>query len=194
MPAKTVTEFIAYVKANPGKINLASGGSGTPLYVAGALFRMMAGRQNGRRHLSGRGRGDARSVGGRVQAMFGVMPASLGYLKSGKLRALAVTSDKRQELLPNVPAMSEFLPGYEAAGWYGIVAPKGTPAAIVDKLNKQVNAALADVATRKRFTDLGCNVFTGSPADFEKFIAPKPTNGRRWSSSPASRRIDLVIL
>ena len=110
-------------------------------------------------------------VGGRVQAMFGVMPASLGYIKSGKLRALAVTSLKRQELLPDVPAMAEFLPGYEANGWYGLVAPKGTPPDVVTTLNKQVNAALADPAMRKRFTDLGCDVFTGTPSDFAKFIA-----------------------
>jgi tripartite-type tricarboxylate transporter receptor subunit TctC len=170
VPAKTVPEFIAYVKANPGKINLASGGSGTPLYVAGALFRMMADLKMVDVIYQGEGAAMPDLIGGRVQSMFGVMPASLGYLKSGKLRALAVTSAKRQDLLPDVPAMAEFLPGYEANGWYGIVAPKGTPAAIVDKLNKQVNAALADAATRKRFTDLGCNVFTGSPADFEKFI------------------------
>ena len=170
VPAKTVTEFIAYVKANPGKVNLASGGSGTPLYVAGALFRMMADLKMVDVLYQGEAAAMPDLIGGRVQAMFGVMPASLGYIKSGKLRALAVTSEKRQAELPGVPAMAEFLPGYEAAGWYGIVAPKGTPPAVVDKLNRQVNAALADAATRKRFTDLGCNVFTGSPADFEKFI------------------------
>jgi len=170
VPAKTVTEFIAYVKANPGKVNLASGGSGTPLYVAGALFRMMADLKMVDVLYQGEAAAMPDLIGGRVQAMFGVMPASLGYIRSGKLRALAVTSEKRQAELPGVPAMAEFLPGYEAAGWYGIVAPKGTPPAVVDKLNRQVNAALADAATRKRFTDLGCNVFTGSPADFEKFI------------------------
>jgi tripartite-type tricarboxylate transporter receptor subunit TctC len=110
-------------------------------------------------------------LSGQVQAMFGVMPASISYIKADKLRALAVTSTKRQELLPDVPAMAEFLPGYEANGWYGIVAPKGTPANAVEAINKQVNAALADPAMRKRFTDLGCDVFTGSPADFGKFIA-----------------------
>ncbi len=106
----------------------------------------------------------------RVQMMFGVMPAALAQIRSGRLRALAVTSAKRQAELPGVPAMAEFLPGYEALGWYGIVAPKGTPNDVVDILNKEINAALADPATRKRFTDLGCDVFTGSPADFEKFI------------------------
>jgi len=110
-------------------------------------------------------------LSGQVQAMFGVMPASLGYIRSGKLNALAVTSAKRQEILPNVPAMAEFLPGYEANGWYGVVAPKGTPPEIIDTLNKQVNAALADPKMRQRFTELGCDVFSGTPADFQKFIA-----------------------
>ena len=169
--AKTVLEFIAYAKANPGKINLASGGSGTPLYVAGALFRMMAGVNLVDVIYQGEGAAMPDLLGGQVQAMFGVMPASLGYVKAGKLRALAVTSPKRQALLPDVPAMAEFLPGYEANGWYGLVAPKGTPQNVIDTLNKQVNAALADPAMRKRFTDLGCGVFTGTPADFGKFIA-----------------------
>jgi tripartite-type tricarboxylate transporter receptor subunit TctC len=171
VPAKNVAEFIAYAKANPGKINLASGGSGTPLYVAGALFKMMAGVNLVDVIYQGEGGAMPDLLGGQVQAMFGVMPASLGYIKSGKLRPLAVTSAKRQGLLPDVPAMAEFLPGYEANGWYGIVAPKGTPAGVVNTLNKQVDAALADPATRKRFTDLGCNVFSGSPDDFKKFIA-----------------------
>jgi len=109
-------------------------------------------------------------LSGQVQAMFGVMPASLGYIRSGKLNALAVTSSTRQEVLPDVPAMAEFLPGYEANGWYGVVAPKGTPPEVIETLNKQINAALADPTMRKRFTELGCGVFTGSPADFEKFI------------------------
>jgi tripartite-type tricarboxylate transporter receptor subunit TctC len=170
VPAKTVPEFIAYAKANPGKMNLASSGSGTPLYVAGALFRMMADIKLVDVIYPGEGAAMPDLLSGQVQAMFGVMPASLGYLKSGKLRALAVTSAKRQELLPDVPAMAEFLPGYEANGWYGIVVPKGTPPAIVATLNRQVNAALADPATRKRFTDLGCDVFTGTPDDFGKFI------------------------
>src|SRR5215470_105768 len=110
-------------------------------------------------------------ISGQVQVYFGVMPASLGYIRAGKLRALAVTSANRQEALPEVPTMSEFLPGYEARGWYGIVVPKATPTEIVDKLNTEINAALADPATKKRLTDVGCAVFAGSPADFGKFIA-----------------------
>jgi tripartite-type tricarboxylate transporter receptor subunit TctC len=171
VPAKTVPEFIAYAKANPGKINLASGGTGTPLYVAGALFKMMAGVNMLDVIYQGEGAAMPDLLGGQVQAMFGVMPASLGYIKSGKLNALAVTSAKRQDVLPDVPAMAEFLPGYEANGWYGVVAPKGTPPEIVDTLNKQINAALADPTMRQRFTELGCGVFTGTPADFQKFIA-----------------------
>ena len=170
VPAKTVPEFIAYAKANPGKINMASGGNATPLHVAGELFKMMAGVDLV--HVPYRGEGLALPdlIGGQVQVMFGVMPASLGYIRAGKLRALAVTSANRQEALPDVPTMSEFLPGYEARGWYGIVVPKATPTEIVDKLNTEINAALADPVTKKRLTDVGCAVFAGSPADFGKFI------------------------
>jgi tripartite-type tricarboxylate transporter receptor subunit TctC len=171
VPAKTVPEFIAYAKANPGKINLASGGTGTPLYVAGALFKMMAGVSMLDVIYQGEGAAMPDLLGGQVQAMFGVMPASLGYIKSGKLNALAVTSPKRQGVLPDVPAMAEFLSGYEANGWYGVAAPKGTPPEIIETLNKQINAALADPTMRQRFTELGCGVFSGSPADFQKFIA-----------------------
>jgi tripartite-type tricarboxylate transporter receptor subunit TctC len=171
VPVKTVPEFIAYAKANPGKINMASGGSGTPAHVAGELFKMMAGINMV--HVPYRGEGLALPdlISGQLQAMFGVMPASLGYIKAGKLRALAVTTAKRQELLPDVPTVGEFLPGYEARGWYGIVVPKATPVNIIEKLNQEINAALADPTMKTRLTDLGCAVFAGSPADFGKFIA-----------------------
>jgi tripartite-type tricarboxylate transporter receptor subunit TctC len=168
--AKTVPEFIALAKANPGKINQASGGTGTPLFVAGALFQMLAGVKMTDVLYQGEAQAYPDLLSDRVQVMFGVMPAALPHIRSGRLRALAITSAKRHDELPGVPAMAEFLPGYEALGWYGIVAPKGTPKEVVDILNGQVNAALADAPTRKRFTDLGCDVFTGSPADFEKFI------------------------
>jgi tripartite-type tricarboxylate transporter receptor subunit TctC len=171
VPAKTVPEFIAHAKANPGKINMASGGNGTPGHVAGALFKMMAGVDMV--HVPYRG--DALVlpdlISGQVQVYFGVMPASLGYIRAGKLRALAVTSATRQEALPDVPTVGEFLPGFEARGWYGIVVPKATPAEIVGKLNQEINAALADPNMKKRLTDLGVAVFAGSPADFGKFIA-----------------------
>ncbi len=171
LPFKSVPEFISYVKANPGKVNLAASGVGTPLYAAGALFKMMAGLNMLDVNYQGELAAMPDLLSGQVQAMFGVMPASLGYIKSGQLRALAVTSKKRQELMPDVPAMSEFLPGYEASGWYGVSAPKGTPADIVQILNTQVNAGLADANVRKRLDDLGCNVFNGTPDDFAKFVA-----------------------
>jgi tripartite-type tricarboxylate transporter receptor subunit TctC len=171
VPTKTVPEFIAHAKANPGKINMASGGSGTPAHVAGELFKMMAGINMV--HVPYRGEAVALPdlVSGQVQAIFGVLPASLGYIRAGQLRALAVTSLKRQTVVPDLPAMAEFLPGFEAHGWYGIVAPKATPAEIVERLNREINAALADAKMRERLTDLGCAVFSGSPADFGKFIA-----------------------
>jgi tripartite-type tricarboxylate transporter receptor subunit TctC len=176
--AKTVPQFIALAKANPGKLNLASGGIGTPLYVAGALFQMMAGVKLTDVHYLGEGGAIPDLLADRTQAMFGVMPASLAYIRSGKFRALAVTSAKRQPELPDVPAMDEFLPGYEANGWYGIVAPKGTPKAVVDLLNKQINAALADPKMRARLSAIGCAMFSGSPADFGRFIAAETT---KWA-------------
>src|SRR5262245_59357159 len=171
VPVKTVPEFVAYAKANPGKINIGSGGTGSPAHVAGELFKMMAGVDM--LHVPYRGEGLALPdlISGQLQAMFGVMPASLGYIKSGKLRALAVTTAKRQELLPDIPTVGEVLPGYEARGWYGIVVPRATPVKIIEKLNQEINAALADPTMKTRLTDLGCAVFAGSPADFGKFIA-----------------------
>ena len=171
VPAKTVPEFIAYAKANPGKINMASSGNATPLHVAGELFKMMAGVDLV--HVAYRGEPVARPdlLTGQVQMMFGVLPSSLPYIRSGQMRALAVTAAGRLAVLPDVPAMDEFLPGYEASGWYGIAAPKATPPEIVERLNKEVNTGLADAKTRERLTDLGCLVFAGSPADFERFIA-----------------------
>lgn len=171
VPARTVSEFIAYARANPGKLNLAAGGNGTPLYVAGQLFKMMANVDLTDVSYQGEAAAIPDLISGQVQVMFGVTPASLGYIKSGKLRALAVTTAARQRVLPDVPAMAEYLPGYEASGWYGVVAPKGTPTEIIEKLNKEINAALADPAINQRLTDLGCAVFAGSPAEFGAFIA-----------------------
>jgi tripartite-type tricarboxylate transporter receptor subunit TctC len=171
VPAKTVPEFIAYAKANPGKINMASAGNATPLHVAGELFKMMAGVDVV--HVPYRGEAVAMPdlLSGQVQVMFGVVPSSLQHIRSGQLRALAVTTEKRLGVLPDVPAMAEFLPGYEASGWYGISAPKATPPEIVDKLNKEINAGLADPKMKARLADLGCLVFAGSPADYAKFVA-----------------------
>jgi tripartite-type tricarboxylate transporter receptor subunit TctC len=171
VPAQTVPEFIAYAKANPGKINMAAPGMGSPLAVAGELFKMMAGVDMADVNYQGEAPAIPDLISGQVQVMFGVMPSSLGYIRSGKLRALAVTSPKRQDALPGVPAMAEFLPGYEAAGWYGVVAQKGVPDDIVGKLNTEINAAIADPAIKQRLIELGCLLSAGSPADFAKFIA-----------------------
>jgi tripartite-type tricarboxylate transporter receptor subunit TctC len=170
VPAKTIPEFIAYAKANPGKINMASGGVGSPLHVAGELFKMMAGVDL--IHVPYRSEGVALPdlLAGQVQVLFGVMPASLGHVKSGRLRALGVTTAQRQELLPDVPAIAEYLPGYEANGWYGIVAPKGIPDETIATLNKSINAALADPGMKQRFVDLGCAISASTPAEFGKFI------------------------
>ena len=171
VPARTVPEFIAYAKANPGKINMASGGTGSPLHVAGELFKLIA--RVDMVHVPYRSEALALPdlISGQVQVLFGVMPASLGYIRAGKLNALAVTSAKRQEVLPDVPALSEFLPGFEANGWYGVGVPKATPTEIVNRLNREINAALADPQMRRRLDELGCAVFAGSPAEFGQFIA-----------------------
>ncbi len=171
VPANTVPEFIAYAKANPGKINMASSGNATPLHVGGELFKMMAGVDLV--HVPYRGEPVARPdlLSGQVQVMFGVVPSSLPYIKSGQMRALAVSTAKRLEVLPDVPAMDEFLPGYEASGWYGIAAPKDTPPEIVEKLNQAINAGLADPKTKERLADLGCLVFPGPPADMARYVA-----------------------
>ena len=171
VPAKTVPEFIAYAKANSGTINMASSGNATPLHVGGELFQMMAGVKLV--HVPYRGEPTARPdlLSGKVQLMFGVVPSSLPYIRSGQMRALAVSTEKRLAVLPDVPAMAEFLPGYEASGWYGIAAPKDTPAEIVEKLNKEINAGLADPKTKERLSELGCLVSAGSPADMAKYVA-----------------------
>ena len=171
VPAKTIPEFIAYAKANPGKVNVASTGNGTPLHVAAVLFNMLADVKLV--HVAYRGEPSVWPdlLSGQVQAMFAVLPSALPYIKGGQVRALGVTAAKRQAVLPDVATIAEFLPGYEASGWYGIVAPKDTPAAIVEKLNKEINSGLADAKTSKRLADLGCLVFSGSPANFSTFIA-----------------------
>jgi tripartite-type tricarboxylate transporter receptor subunit TctC len=171
LPAKTVPELIAYAKANPGKINMASAGKGTPLDVAGELFKMMAGVEIVSVTYQGESQAIPDLLSGQMQIMFGVVPASLGYIKSGKLRALAVTTAVRQQVLPEVPAMGEFLPGFEASGWYGIAAPKDTPADVVALLNKTINDALRDPEIKKRLAELGVGPGGGSASDFGAFIA-----------------------
>jgi tripartite-type tricarboxylate transporter receptor subunit TctC len=171
IPAKTVPEFIAYAKANPGRINFASGGIGTSIHLSGELFKMMTGIDM--QHVPYRGNGPALTdlLGGQVQIMFDTMPAAIGYVRAGRLRALAVTTAMRSEVLPNIPTVGEYVPGYEASGLYGVAAPRNTPAEIVDKLNREINAALADPAMKTRLADLGGIVLAGSPADFARLIA-----------------------
>jgi tripartite-type tricarboxylate transporter receptor subunit TctC len=171
VPAKTVPEFIAYAKANPGKINIASGGIGGPSHVSAELFKMMTGTDM--LLVSYRGMAPAVTdlLAGQVQLMFNSLPASIEYIKAGTLRALAVTTATRSETLPSIPTMREFVPGYEAPTWYGVGVPKNTPAEIVDKLNKEVNSALADPKMKARLADLGGVALPGSSAEFGKFIA-----------------------
>ena len=170
-PAKTVPEFIAYAKANPGKINMASAGNGTGGHVAGELFKMMTGVNMV--HVPYRGAGPALTdlIGGQVQVMFDVMTSSIEHIRAGKLRALAVTSSTRSEALPDVPTMGELVPGYEASNIRGVGVPRNTPAEIIDRLNKEINAGLADPKMKARFADLGATVLAGSPADFGRLMA-----------------------
>ncbi len=170
-PAKTVPEFIAYAKANPGKLAMASAGNGTSGHVAGELFKMMAGVDL--LHVPYRGGPPAVAdlLGGRVQVLFDVLTNSLELIRTGKLRALAVTTAERSEALPDIPTLAEFVPGYEASYWTGLAAPRGTPTEIVEKLNDEINAALDDPKIKARITDLGGTVLVGSTADFGKLIA-----------------------
>jgi tripartite-type tricarboxylate transporter receptor subunit TctC len=171
VPAKTVPEFIAYAKANPGKLNMASPGSGTVTHVAGELFKMMTGVNMV--HVPYRGGAPAISdlLGGQLQAMFDILSESIEYIRAGKLRPLAVTTATRVPALPDVPTVSEFVPGYEATAWWGVGAPRNTPADIIDKLNREINLGLADPKIMDRLTDLGGTVLAGAPADFGKLIA-----------------------
>jgi tripartite-type tricarboxylate transporter receptor subunit TctC len=171
VPAKTVPEFIAFARANPGKINMASGGNGTTLHVSGELFKMMTGLDMV--HVPYRG-ADPMLIdllGGQVQVTFDPMPSSIEYVRTGRLRALAVTTASRSEALPEVPSVGEFVPGYESSTWYGVGAPKNTPAEIVDKLNKEINAGLANPKIKARLADLGNVGFALSSTDFGKLIA-----------------------
>jgi tripartite-type tricarboxylate transporter receptor subunit TctC len=170
-PAKTVGQFISYAKANPGKINMGSGGIGSTGHVAGELFNMMAGLRMA--HVPYRGEAPAITdlLAGQVQVVFSTPGSVMSDVKAGMLRALAVTSAKRMDVLPDVPALAESLPGYEAVSWAGIGAPARTPAEIIDKLNAEINASLADPALKAKLANFGAAVMTGSPADFGKFIA-----------------------
>jgi tripartite-type tricarboxylate transporter receptor subunit TctC len=170
VPAKTVPEFIAYAKTSSGKINFASAGTGTGSHIAGEMFKMMAGVDMV--HVPYRSGGPALTdlLAGQVQVLFNPPPASIAYIRAGRLRALAVTTATRSDALPDLPTVGDFVPGYEASTWYGVGVPKNTPAEIVDKLNKEINAALADPKIRARLAELGANVLAGSPTDFAKLI------------------------
>jgi tripartite-type tricarboxylate transporter receptor subunit TctC len=169
--ARTLGEFIADTKANPGKINMASAGTGTPNHMSGELFKAMSGVNM--LHVPYRGGAPALAdlLGGQVQVMFSVIPSSIEYIRTGKLRALAVTTSTRLDVLPDVPTVAEFVPGYEASTWNGIGAPKNIPPEIVNKLNKEINAALAEPKMKAQLADLGATALVGSPADFGKLIA-----------------------
>jgi len=169
--AKSVPEFIAYAKANSGKITMASPGSGTASHIAGELFKMMAGVDMV--HVPYRGGGPALTdlIAGQVQIMFVTIVSPIEYIRAGRLRAIAVTTATRSEALPDIPTVGEFLPGYEASNWYGIGAPRSTPVEVIDKLNKEINAGLADPKIKARLADLGGDVLALSPAEFGRLIA-----------------------
>jgi tripartite-type tricarboxylate transporter receptor subunit TctC len=171
VPAKTVPELIAYAKANPNKLNLASSGVGTSIHMSGELFKMMTGVKM--QHVPYRGSAPMLTdlLGGQVQLTFDNMPSSIGHIRSGKLRALAVTTATRSAALPEVPTVGDFVPGYEASAWFGVSAPKGTPPEIIAILNKEINAALADPGIQKKIAELGGMLMPGSPADFGKVVA-----------------------
>jgi tripartite-type tricarboxylate transporter receptor subunit TctC len=170
-PAKTLGEFIAYAKTSPGKINYASAGTGTSPHVTGELFKMMAGVDLV--HVPYRSGGPALTdlLGGQVQVMFPATVVAIEHIKAGRLRALAVTTATRSEALLDIPTVSEFVPGYEASNWFGVGAPKATPVEIIDKLNREINAGLADPTMKARLAELGASTFVGSPSDFQKHIA-----------------------
>ena len=170
LPPKTVPEFIAYAKSNPDKINMASGGKGTASHVSGELFKIMTGVNMV--HVPYRGAAPALNdlIGGQVQVVFENMLSAIEYIKSGTLRALAVTTTSRSEALPDIPTMGDFVPGYDASTWFGVGAPKNTPVEIIDRLNKEINAGLADPKLKARFTDLGSTPFASTPSGFAKLI------------------------
>jgi tripartite-type tricarboxylate transporter receptor subunit TctC len=171
VPAKTVPEFIAYAKANPGKLNMASAGNGSTTHVSGELFKMMTGVNMV--HVPYRGAAPALTdlISGQVQVTFENPLASIEFIRAGKLRALAVTTATRSEVLPDLPTVGDFVPGYDASAWYGIGAPKGTPGEIINKLNNEINTILTDPKSKARLADLGASVIPGSPSDFGKLIA-----------------------
>ena len=179
LPVKTIPELIAYAKANPGVLNFASSGVGSTLHVAGELFKMMTGVNMV--HVPYRDGAPAMLdlIAGRAQVMFDNVPTALPHIREGKIRPLAVTSAARVDVLPDLPLVADYVPGYEASAWYGIVAPKGAPADIVDKLNREANAILAEPAVKTRLAELGASLLPGTPADFGKLLADKTEKWRK---------------
>jgi len=188
LPVKSVPELINYAKANPSSLSFASAGIGTASHLAGELFKVMTGAQLV--HVAYRGDGPAMTdlIGGQVQVGFATMTASIQHIRADRLRALAVTTAKRSQALPDIPTVADFIPGYEASSWFGIAAPKDTPAAIVDALNKETNAGLADPKIMERLADMGGMVLAGSPADFGKLIADETT---KWAKVIKAAGIQL---
>ena len=178
MPA-TLPEFIAYAKANPGKINMSSAGPGTVPHIYGELFKIATGTDMVLVHYRGAGPAMPDIISGRIQVMFDSVPSAIQQVRAGKLRPLGVTTATRLDVLPDVPAIGEVVPGYAASNWYGIIAPKDTPAAIVERLNREINAILADPQAKARIADMGASPFGGSAADFAKFIAE---DTERWGN------------
>ena len=181
VPVHTVPEFIAYAKANPGRLNMASAGNGTSSHLSGELFKIMTGVDI--LHVPYRGAAAALTdlIAARVQVYFDLMPNSIAHVRSGKVRPLAITTTTRSGALPDLPSVGDFVPGYEVNTWFGVGAPRGTPADIVDKLNEEINAALADPQMKARLAELGGTVLAGTPADFEKLIADET---EKWASDP----------
>jgi len=187
-PAQTVLEFIAYAKAEPGKVNMASAGNGSAAHLAGELFNSMAGISMVHVPYRGQAPAIADLLAGQVQVLFATSPASIEYVRTGKLRALAVTTAVRAEALPDLPTVGEFVPGYEASAWYGIGGPRKTPNEIIDGLNKEANAGLADAKLKVRLADLGGTLIPGSPADFGRVIADET---EKWGKVIRAANIKL---
>ena len=187
VPAKNVAEFIAYCKANPGKVNMASSGSGTSVHLSGELFKSMTGCEMLHVPYKGAGPALADLIGGQVHVLFDNLPSSIGHIKGGKIRALAVTSGQPEPSLPGVPTVGETVPGYEATAWFGIGMPKGTPREIIDKVNAEVNRALADPKMHERLAELGGKPISGTPEDFGKVIAAETAKWEKVVNSSGAK-------